>query len=279
MSVLLKLREYKQLPNSENEVRMYILKNSNEVIKMSIQELASKSFTSPPTIMRLCKRLGLGGFSDLKIEIASELKTFETMNINILDNATFKKTDTVKDIVNKITDITVKSIEETSLLVDEKVLYEVAKGIMKADVIDFYGVGASNNIAFDAAFKFMRIGKIIGCLSLVDRQKIQAINSNKNHFAVLISYSGETKEILEIADILQNSNVPSVSITSRTENKLMNKTLYNLFVTSKESNLRNGAIASRTATLYMVDLLYTTCISLDFDNSFEMLKKTLTITK
>ena len=114
MSVLLKLREYKQLPNSENEVRMYILKNSNEVIKMSIQELASKSFTSPPTIMRLCKRLGLKGFSDLKIEIASELKTFETMNINILDNATFKKTDTVKDIVNKNTDITVKSIEETS---------------------------------------------------------------------------------------------------------------------------------------------------------------------
>lgn len=279
MSVLLKLREYKQLPNSENEVREYILKNSNEVIKMSIQELASKSFTSPPTIMRLCKRLGLKGFSDLKIEIASELKTFETMNINILDNATFKKTDTVKDIVNKITDITVKSIEETSLLADEKVLYEVAKGIMKADVIDFYGVGASNNIAFDAAFKFMRIGKIVGCLSLIDRQKIQAINSNKNHFAVLISYSGETKEILEIAYILQNNNVPSVSITSRTENKLMNKTLYNLFVTSKESNLRNGAIVSRTSTLYMVDLLYTTCISLDFDNSFEMLKKTLTITK
>lgn len=279
MSVLLKLREYKQLPNSENEVRVYILKNSNEVIKMSIQELASKSFTSPPTIMRLCKRLGLKGFSDLKIEIASELKTFETMNINILDNATFKKTDTVKDIVNKITDITVKSIEETSLLADEKVLYEVAKGIMKADVIDFYGVGASNNIAFDAAFKFMRIGKIVGCLSLIDRQKIQAINSNKNHFAVLISYSGETKEILEIAYILQNNNVPSVSITSRKENKLMNKTLYNLFVTSKESNLRNGAIASRTSTLYMVDLLYTTCISLDFDNSFEMLKKTLTITK
>ena len=35
MSVLLKLREYKQLPNSENEVRMYILKNSDEVIKIS----------------------------------------------------------------------------------------------------------------------------------------------------------------------------------------------------------------------------------------------------
>lgn len=77
--------------------------------------------------MRLCKRLGLKGFSDLKIEIASELKTFETMNINILDNATFKKTDTVKDIVNKITDITVKSIEETSLLADEKFFMRLPK--------------------------------------------------------------------------------------------------------------------------------------------------------
>ena len=28
MSVLLKLREYRALPNSENEVRNYILKNS-----------------------------------------------------------------------------------------------------------------------------------------------------------------------------------------------------------------------------------------------------------
>ncbi len=279
MSVLLKLREYKSLPNSENEARMYILKNSNDVIKMSIQELANKSFTSPPTIMRLCRRVGLKGFAELKIEIASELKTFETMNINILDNATFKKTDTVKDIVNKITDITIKSIEETSLLVDEEILYKVAKSIMKADIIDFYGVGASNNIAFDAAFKFMRIGKNVGCLSLADRQKIQAINSDKNHFAIFISYSGETKDILEIAKIVQENNVPSVSITSRTENKLSEYSTYNLFVTSKESNLRNGAIASRTATLYMVDLLYTTCISLDFDNSFKQLQRTLTVTK
>lgn len=279
MSVLLKLREYKSLPNSENEARMYILKNSNEVIKMSIQELAVKSFTSPPTIMRLCRRVGLKGFAELKIEIASELKTFETMNINILDNATFKKTDTVKDIVNKITDITVKSIEETSLLVDEGVLDKVARGIMKADTIDFYGVGASNNIAFDAAFKFMRIGKNVGCLSLADRQKIQAINSTKNHFAIFISYSGETKEILEIAKIIQENNVPSVSITSRTQNQLAEYSTYNLFVTSKESNLRNGAMASRTSTLYMVDLLYTTCISLDFDNSIKQLQKTLTVTK
>ena len=76
-----------------------------------------------------------------------------TISIDLDPPNTDNMLNVLTDIVNKITDITVKSIEETSLLADEKVLYEVAKGIMKADVIDFYGVGASNNIAFDAAFK------------------------------------------------------------------------------------------------------------------------------
>lgn len=279
MSVLLKLREYTNLPNSENEVRMYILKNSHDVVKMSIQELAVKSYTSPPTIIRLCQRLNLKGFSELKIEIASELKSFESMNINVLDNTTFKKNDSVKDIVNKITDITVKSIEETSLLVDEKTLYEVAKKIMKSDTIDIYGIGASNTISFDIAYKFMRIGKNVCCLSLADRQKIQAINSSKNHFAIFVSYSGETKEILNIAKIVQQNGVSSVSITRSAKNTLIDYCDYNLFVTSRESNLRNGAMVSRTATLYMVDLLYTVCISLDFDNSIKQLQKTLTVSK
>ena len=279
MSVLLKLREYKQLSNAESEVRDYILKNSRSVVNMSVQELAKSSFSSPATIIRLCKRIGLDGYSELKIALASEIELFENMNINILDSTTFTNKDTVQDIINKVTDISIKSIEETSLLIDKDLLKSVATKIMDADIIDIYGVGASNIIAFDAAYKFMRIGKNICCLSLVDRMRIQAINSDSKHFAVIVSYSGETKEIIEIAKILQTNNVPSVSITSNIKNKLMDYVDHNLFVSSKESNLRNGAIVSRTSTLYMLDLLYITCISLDYDNLIKTVKKTLTISK
>ena len=156
MSVLLKLREYRTLPNSENEIRKYILKNSKKVITMSVQELAKKSYTSPATVIRLCKRLDLKGYGQFKIELASELKAFENMNLNLIDHTTFKKNDSMSDIVNKITDMSIKSIEETNLLLDPDVLLAVAKEIMKADIIDLYGAGASNNVAFDAGYKFMR---------------------------------------------------------------------------------------------------------------------------
>ena len=249
MSVLVKLREYHTLSNSENEVRMYILRNSKKVISMSTQELAAKSYTSPATVIRLCKRLELKGYSELKIQLASEIKAFETMNLDVVDQTTFKKGDSLTELIDK------------------------------ASIIDLYGVGASNNIAFDAGYKFMRIGKSISCLSLIDRQRIQAINSDSSHFAIIISYSGETPEIIENEKILEKNNVPAVSITGSIQNQLVNLVEYNLFVSSRESNFRNGAIVSRTSTLYMLDLIYITCISLNYDDSAKRLGQTLTISK
>ena len=279
MGILLKLREHNKLPDAESEVRDYILKNGNDVLKMSVQELAEKSFTSPATVIRLCQRLELKGFSELKIELASEFKAYEQMNINVLDNSTIKKNDTYDEIINKVTDASLKSIEETYINIDKTVLIEVAKKVMACTTLDLYGIGASNVIAFDAGYKFMRIGKNIACLSLADRQRIQAINSDKSHFAMLISYSGETKEILEIASILQEQGVPSVSVTSSAKNRLMDYCDYNLFVSSRESNLRNGAIVSRTSTLYILDVLYMICISLDYENSMNSIRKTVTVSK
>ena len=99
MSVLVKLREYHTLSNSENEVRMYILRNSKKVISMSTQELAAKSYTSPATVIRLCKRLELKGYSELKIQLASEIKAFETMNLDVVDQTTFKKGDSLTELI------------------------------------------------------------------------------------------------------------------------------------------------------------------------------------
>lgn len=279
MGILLKLREHNKLPDAESEVRDYILKNGNEVLKLSVQELAEKSYTSPATVIRLCKRMELKGFSELKIELASEIKAYEQMNINVIDNQTIKKTDSCDEIIDKITDASLKSIEETYISIDKKIVTEVAKKVMSCDTLDLYGIGASNVIAYDAGYKFMRIGKNIACLSLADRQRIQAINSDKKHFAIIISYSGETKEILEIAEILRTNGVSSVSVTSSAKNSLMDICDYNLFVSSRESNLRNGAIVSRTSTLYMLDVLYMICISLDYENSMNNIKKTIAISK
>ncbi|MEA4875378.1 MurR/RpiR family transcriptional regulator [Anaerorhabdus sp.] len=279
MSILITLREYRNLPEAENQVRDYLLKNSKEIIDKSIYELAEKTYTSPATIVRLCKKLGVKGFSQLKIQIASEIKAFDTIHLDILDTTSIAKNDSVKQIIDKITNISIQSIEETRILLDEKKLLNSARELMKASVIDFYGVGASNTVAFDAAYKFMRIGKSVSCFQLSDRQIVQAINSDKNHVGVLFSYSGETREIIEMAKTLQDNAVTTIAITCSTKSTLADLCDFALFVSSKETIFRSGAMSSRTAQLYIVDILYSICTSLDYDRSVKNVNKTRIISK
>jgi len=279
MSILITLREYNGFAAAESQVRDYILRNSKEVINISIHELAEKTYTSPATIVRLCKKLEVGGFGKLKVQLASEIKAFENIHLDVLDTTTISKDDNIQQIIDRITTISIQTIEETRILLNEEKLLAAAKEIMKASVIDFFGLGASNTVAFDAAYKFMRIGKNVSCFQLSDRQLVQSINAERDHIAILFSYSGETKEIIEIAKNLQKNAVTTIAITCSTKSKIDEYCDYSLFVSSKESIFRSGAMSSRTSQLYIVDILYSICTSLDYDKAISNVNRTRIIPK
>lgn len=274
MSVLIKLRDYRNLPEAENQVREYILKYPKKVLEFTVYDLAKESFTSPATVIRLCKKIDIKGFARLKVLLAEETKYFQDMKLNLLDTTTIEKNDTPHAIIEKITNISIKTIEETRVLVNEKQFMEVVKLLQKAVVIDFYGEGASNMVAVDGQFKFMRIGKIVNTYQLYDRQYVQAVNSDATHVGIIISYSGETKRMIQIAGILQKNGTPVVAVTSSSENSLNRIADHNLFVTAKETVFRSGAMASRTAQLYIIDILYALYCSLNYDESIQKIQQT-----
>lgn len=274
MSVLIKLRDYRNLSAAENQVREYILKYPKKVLEYTVYELAKESFTSPATVVRLCKKIDIKGFARLKVLLAEETKYFQDMKLNLLDTTTIEKNDSPHAIIEKITNIAIKTIEETRVLVNEKQLMQVARLLQKAVIVDFYGVGASSPVAIDAQYKFMRIGKNVITYQLYDRQYVQAVNSDASHVGIIISYSGETKEMLKIAGILQKNGTPVVAVTSSGENSLNRIADYNLFVTAKETVFRSGAMASRTAQLYIIDILYALYCSLDYDESIKKIQQT-----
>jgi len=274
MSVLIKLRDNRNLSVAENQVREYILKYPKKVMEYTVYDLARASFTSPATIVRLCKKIDIKGFARLKVLLAEETKYFQDMKLNLLDTTTIEKEDTPHAIIEKITNIAVKTIEETRVLVNEKALMDVVRLMEKAVTIDFYGAGASNMVAMDGQFKFMRIGKNVITYQLYDRQYVQAVNSDASHVGIIVSYSGETKEMIKIAGILQKNGTPVVAVTSSGENSLNRIADYNLFVTAKETVFRSGAMASRTAQLYIIDLLYALYCSLNYDENIQKIQQT-----
>ena len=63
----------KSLSKNELSVLQYIYAHPQKVCSMSIKELSSQVCYSPTTVLRLCKKLNLSGFAELKYTLKSRL--------------------------------------------------------------------------------------------------------------------------------------------------------------------------------------------------------------
>lgn len=255
MSLLIKIRESKNFTESENVVAKYIFDNYKKISKMTVETISKETFTSIACVTRMCKKLGLKGFNEFKLKLIEEIANLEKEGFSFSNVDIDKNIDT-KKIIDKLNALSIASLKETKLLQNVEIIETISKLIKKKLVIDFYGMGASYIVCIDAQYKFLRVGKVTTAFEATDRQYVQACNSDNNHLAILISYSGQTKEIIKIAEVLAKKGIETVSITKYVDNKVANLCKYNLYVTSRESLKRSAAIYSRISMLNMIDVLY-----------------------
>jgi DNA-binding MurR/RpiR family transcriptional regulator len=265
MNLLMKMRSIKDLSPSERHVVDYIFNNLNEVSNIGIVELAQKSFTSTSTIRRLCAKLDIDSYIDFRLQLATDLKSY--MKESIIKEAAIpiKKHDSMKDIIRKVSYFNAKSIIDSKDINDEAVFNKVVELMTKAKHWDFYGVGPSNIVAKDAALKCLRLGIESSAFENNLEMFINAKASDSNRLAFLISYTGETGDILGVANELMIRKIPSVSLTGLSDNPLIKLCNYNLFVDASEPADRLGAMYSRTSTLNVIDILFTAFINTDYE--------------
>lgn len=272
--LLAKMRQVKDLSPSERHIVDFIFSNIQDVSNMGIVELGDKTFTSTTTVKRLCHKLGIDSYTDFRLALSSEIAGY--MRLSILEGAQspVDRYDTVFDIINKVSDQNAKSIIDTSSLNPPDTISEIIKLMGSAERIDFYGVGPSNVVAVDAQIKCMRLGILSSACA--DRVSM-IINSRTSHegtLAFLISYTGETDDIIEVANQLEVNNVTTVSLTSLRDCRLSKTCSYQLYVQASESWDRLGGMSSRISTLNMIDVLFTALINTDYDKYMKIMKYT-----
>ena len=272
--LLVKMRQVKDLSPSERHIVDYIFSNIQDVSNMGIVELGDKTFTSTTTVKRLCHKLGIDSYTDFRLALSSEIAGY--MRLSILEGAQspIERYDTVFDIINKVSDQNAKSIIDTSSLNSPDTLSEIIGLMGAAKQIDFYGVGPSNVVAVDAQIKCMRLG--IPSTAYGDRVSmiINARNSHEGTLAFLISYTGETDDIIEVANQLEVNNVTTVSLTSLRDCRLSEVCTFQLYVQASESWDRLGGMSSRISTLNLIDILFTALINTDYERYMKIMKYT-----
>lgn len=270
MSILKKLEIGFRFSPSEKVIANYILKNTEEVLNLSTVELAKKTYTSPATIVRLCQKLNYKGYNDFKIDLSANLQYFLSHQENINANFPFEKNTNISHIGNKLVKLYKESIDETFHILDQEQLRQSIILLDKAEIIDIYGVSGPLRMASDFQYKMFRIGKEVRIAPMVNEQLFQAAMSDKKHCAILVSYSGETTEVINAAKILKLQKTPMIGITSIGDNQLSQYCQYILNIDSREQIYNKISTLGSTISIHFIfDILYTAIFARNYEKSFQ----------
>ncbi|MCI8930123.1 MAG: MurR/RpiR family transcriptional regulator [Lachnospiraceae bacterium] len=263
---------YKQsATESEKEVLRFLINQTREAVEMDIHTMAKKCFCSPATIVRICKKNGFSGFKELKQALWNDMNfSKQLMQVN-LDAPSGEK---IPNIVANVLNTNIMAIQNIYNLLDFDELDRIVALLLSQRYVYLYGIGASFLVAKDFQQKLERINKRTFLYEDIHLQLISSTNLEPGDVAIIVSYSGITKEIIEIAQNVKMCGGKIIAITKYGTNKLSSMSDFNLFVPMLEKPLRVGASSSRVSQLSVVDIVYNTYISLEKDKSMEKILST-----
>ena len=258
---------YDEMGKAEKRIADWLLENPGEILALSIVDLAERCGCSEATIVRFAKRLGFGGYQELKISLAQENDT-TTVSTKITPD------DTVEEIYDKVCNDIYCSLEMTKKVLDTKTLEKVCEKIINAKRIVIFGLGNSASVALDAGHKLLRAGCNAFAYSDNHMQVIVASHLCKDDVALAVSHSGSSKDIVEALKIAKQKGATTVAITNCGKSPIQKQCDHVLFTSSDETKYNIHALNSRIAQLSIVNAIYFYIVYRQSGKALESIKET-----
>lgn len=209
LNVFTELRsQYEYLSRVEKKVADLILEQPKEFIASSMEEISQKAGVSQGSINNFSKKFSEGGFSALKLRVASYLSEYRpSMPLQEVGESPRK-------VVERKLGTTMAAFRNALELNDDSTLKEAAERIMSAKKIEIYGVYHSGIVAQDFCFQLIRLGIPATYLSDALMCVASASMLDREGLVIAISGSGLTKELLEVAEIAKTNGASLIAVTT-----------------------------------------------------------------
>ncbi|RDE24431.1 MurR/RpiR family transcriptional regulator [Motiliproteus coralliicola] len=243
--------ELNSLNRSERKVAEVILADPQAATRSSIAVLAKAAEVSEPTVNRFCKRFDTAGFPDFKVTLAQSLAAgVPYVNRHV------EPDDTAENYTPKIIDATIAALVYAKEKLSPTVVNLAVDQLIQAKQIVFYGLGASGPVAQDAQHKFFRFNIPVAAYDDVLMQRMVAASCSTGDVIVMISYTGRTKETVEIARVARAAGVTVIGITAP-DSPLAEHCSILLGVEAPEDTDVYMPMSSRIVHLAVIDVLAT----------------------
>lgn len=202
---------YDQLSGNEKEMVNYLRKNRETVIHLSIIELGEVLLSSKSSVLRLAKKLGFRGFTDMKYAIEQSLQQIAIEPTDLV--ATFKN-----------------EIQQTFQYADQTNFQKLIDCMYRANNVYLYATGFSqNNMTKEFSNDLFLSGRPNFLISGETNFEMIAHTLTEADFVIVTSLSGNTPSIKQAIRHLNMNGVPICSVTAFGKNFLRDHSKYQLY--------------------------------------------------
>ncbi|HEY0247857.1 MAG TPA: MurR/RpiR family transcriptional regulator [Gryllotalpicola sp.] len=247
----------------------------SSVLELTITDFAARCETSVASIVRFCRAIGVAGYAQLRLQLASELgRESAQFGTAMTYGADIAAGDSVRDMVAKISSLEALAIEETASGIAYDALGAIVDAVDRAERVLLFGVGASRFVAEDLQHKLFRIGRAAFLLSEPDEAMTAASLATSTTVAIAFSHLGRTPDVIEFVRLAQGAGAVTVGITGVAESELAHQVDHVLVARARETEFRAGAMVSRIAHLLIVDCIFLGVAQSRRDETVEALRRT-----
>lgn len=229
-----------QLNDTDDDIISYIRKNRQSIKSISIQKISSELYVAPNTIMRLAKKLGYSGYSELKFSIQRENQP---------------PADASKTIGSELLGSLPDNIARTIDVMDEKELRKAIRVMHDARCCIFAGVG-------DSSYFCEILGKNLRCLDTYVQyythihDMIYAVKHGSSEDAlIVISARGINERLIKLAEDAHSKGMNVISITHFYKNPLAEQADIPLYFWGENKVVQEYNVTDRSGLMVLVRLL------------------------
>ncbi|WP_251862224.1 MurR/RpiR family transcriptional regulator [Clostridium sp. Marseille-Q2269] len=229
------------LSYSEKHVFYYIDNNLNLAKTQSLTKMAEVNSVSTTTIIRMCHKLDLLGFSELKYIIKSINQDNLSKNENI-----------IKSIVT--------DINSTAENINHDDLNELIKMIDRSEKIIIVAVGLTKTIGEYFSKLLMQFNK--NSIYIYESHIIDLLPNTLHYkdLVIFISNSGKTQTLISIAEKLSFGNFKTACIVNSPNSPLANLSRLSISGEVEKNEFKGYDITPRSSLVFLIDIIYNSYI-------------------
>lgn len=267
MAVIESLSQAHGFTNTEKDIATYVLEHPDDVINMSISELATAACASAASIVRLCHKVGVDGYREFRIALATDLERSRSGETDINPDTPFLEGQGTREIMSSIASLKRLAIEQCYSIVPTHVIQKAAKLVLGARHVALYAIGDSEISCEGFSNLLIKIGVMCHTANQHGDSLAVSTGLGPTDLAILVTYSGGLLSTMKSEIRVLREHRCKLIVISAAQDIPNRIAGLDCFVCLPSGESVHGKIATffaQTCIQYVLDCIYGECFSRNY---------------